>query len=115
MATIIKEGMTGKKIIALKVNANRSNKDEIHSLSFCIKQVKKHGKEYLKAVKVSQKELTPVILLQYLTEKEKARVSKSNKYSFWLVESLVGRLAKAKAAGKKKEAPKAVKKTAKAA
>ena len=95
MATLIKPTMTGKQLMNAKIAANKANKDEIHSLSFCIKQMKKHGKEYLKACKVSQAQLTPSNLLPYLTEKEQARVSKSQKYSFWLVESLVGRMAKA--------------------
>lgn len=94
----IKEGLKGKDIIKLKLNANNAHKEEIHSLSFCINQFSKHGEELIKGFNnISILEITPKNILPFLSEKEKIRLEKnSNKFSFYLIESLAIRYIKAK-------------------
>lgn len=85
------EGVSGKQMLNLKFAANKANKDELHSFSFCIKQFLKHGVELLASFKTFDIEtITPANLLKHLTEAELTRLSKNgNKYSFYLVENLI--------------------------
>jgi hypothetical protein len=94
----IKEGLKGKDIIKLKLEANNAHKEEIHSLSFCINQFSKHGENLIKGFNnISILEITPKNILPFLSEKEKIRLEKNNnKFSFYLIESLAIRYIKAK-------------------
>jgi hypothetical protein len=94
---VIAEGLTGKQMMALKIQANRLNREELRSFSFQVNQMKKHGQAFLKACKVSESELTPKNLLVLRTEREAERNDKGG-FSFWLIESLVKRYSVAKLA-----------------
>jgi hypothetical protein len=96
-AVVIPEGLTGKQMTALKIEANRLNREELRSFSFQVNQMKKHGSEFMKACKVSESELTPKNLLALRTEREAERSDKSG-FSFWLIENLVKRYSVAKLA-----------------
>jgi hypothetical protein len=89
--TFLADGVTGKQMLNLKFAANKANKDELHSFSFCIKQFLKHGVELLASFKTFDIEtITPANLLKQLTEAEKLRLLKNgNKFSFYLVENLI--------------------------
>ena len=89
----LKEGVTGKQLLKAKIEANNKNKEELHSISFCIKQIKRHGKQFTKLIKgFNEKDLTPANLLPMRTEKEQERT----KFTFWMVEQLIVRFYKAK-------------------
>jgi len=86
----VSEGLTGKQLNRLKIDANRLNKEELRSFSFQVNQLRKHGADFLKACKVDIAEITPKKLLPLRTEKEAQR-SDVNGFSFWLIETLVKR------------------------
>jgi hypothetical protein len=96
--TYLADNITGKKLLSLKFEANKLNKDELNSLSFQIKQFNKHGENLIKGLKgFSMQEVTPKNILPFLTEKEKEKQAKNGgKFSFYLVENLVIRYAKNK-------------------
>ena len=96
-AVVIAEGLTGKQMMALKIEANRLNREELRSFSFQVNQMRKHGVNFLKACKVSESELTPKNLLVLRTEREAERSDKGG-FSFWLIENLVKRYSVAKVA-----------------
>lgn len=100
---IVAEGKTGKQLTAYKVKlkANQANKDELTSLSFQFKQVKKHGKDFLKVLKITASEYAKINvktqLLTLRTEKEVLRMDKNGgKVTYWLFISLIERYAKNK-------------------
>jgi len=86
----IADGLTGKQLNKLKIDANRLNKEELRSFSFQVNQLRKHGADFLKACKVDIAEITPKKLLPLRTEREAQR-SDINGFSFWLIETLVKR------------------------
>jgi hypothetical protein len=96
--TFLAENVKGKDLMKLKLEANKLNKDELNSLSFCLNQFKKHGVEMVKGFNnISMDELTPKNLTAFLTDKEKERQSiNNNKFTFHLIENLVIRYVKNK-------------------
>jgi hypothetical protein len=96
--TYLSENVKGKDLLKLKLEANKLNKDELNSLSFCLNQFKKHGVEMVKGFNnISMDELTPKNLTAFLTDKEKERQSiNNNKFTFHLIENLVIRYVKNK-------------------
>jgi len=87
-AIILKEGITGKQHIASKRATNNRVKEENTSVSFCIKQVLKHDESFLNSiVGYKKQDVTPANLLPLLQGKE----AKNNKFSAWLVMTLVKR------------------------
>lgn len=85
---ILKEGITGKQHMADKRATNNRVKEENTSISFCIKQVLKHDESFLSAIAGYKKQdVTPANLLPLLQGKE----GKNNKFSAWLVMTLVKR------------------------
>jgi hypothetical protein len=93
---ILKEGITGKQHQASKRLTNNKVKEENTSISFCIKQVLKHDESFLSAIAGYKKQdVTPANLLPLLQGKE----GKSNKFSAWLVMTLVKRYYAVKVAG----------------
>lgn len=66
----VAENVTGKMLVAQQIKANNDNRNEIKSLSFNIKQVKKHGAKVLALLKVDESELTPVNLKPHFKGKE---------------------------------------------
>jgi hypothetical protein len=96
--TFLAENVKGKDLLKLKLEANKLNKDELNSLSFCLNQFKKHGIEMVKGFNnISMDELNPKNLTAFLTDKEKERQSiNNNKFTFHLIENLVIRYVKNK-------------------
>ena len=96
--TFLAENVKGKDLLKLKLQANKDNKSELQSLSFCINQFKKHGVEMIKGFNnISMDEITPKNILPFLTEKEIERQKENNnKFTFYLVENLVIRYVKNK-------------------
>jgi hypothetical protein len=96
--TYLAENVKGKDLMKLKLEANKLNKDELNSLSFCLNQFKKHGIEMVKGFNnISMDELNPKNLTAFLTEKEKERqILNNNKFTFHLIENLVIRYVKNK-------------------
>jgi hypothetical protein len=94
---VIAEGLTGKQLVRLKIEANQANKSELRSFSFQVNQMRKHGAAFLDACKVSESDLTPKNLLPLRTEREAERSDKSG-FSFWLIETLIKRYSVAKVA-----------------
>lgn len=92
----LSEGVTGKQLVSAKITANRANRDELHSMSFCIKQFIKHGTDVLKGLRGADvASITPANLIKHMTERERAKFEQSGRVSFWLVETLVVRMYKA--------------------
>lgn len=90
--TYLKEGVTGKQLTRLKINANNASKDETKTISWCIKQVNTHGQEFLNSfANYSPSDIIPSKLLPFRTEKEIAR----GKFSVWLVTQMITRMYKA--------------------
>ena len=90
--TYLKEGVTGKQLTRLKINANNASKDETKTISWCIKQLNAHGQEFLNSfANYSPSDIIPSKLLPFRTEKEVAR----GKFSVWLVAQLITRMYKA--------------------
>jgi len=82
----LKEGMTGKQLQKLKINANNASKEEVKSISWCIKQVDKHGQDFLNSFSnYSPSDITPANLLPLRTEKQVERGT----FSVWLVTQLI--------------------------
>ena len=96
--TYLAPNVTGKQLQNAKVESNKLHKQELQSLSFCINQFKKHGANLVNSFKgLSFDEITPKNILPFLTESETAKQAKNeNKFTYWLVESLVIRYAKSK-------------------
>lgn len=96
--TYLADNITGKQLQNAKVESNKLHKQELQSLSFCINQFKKHGANLVSSFKgLTFNELTPKNILPFLTESETAKQAKNdNKFTYWLVESLVIRYAKSK-------------------
>ena len=96
--TYLSANVTGKQMLKMKFDANKENKEELQSLSFCIKQFNKHGAKLISGLKsVSMKDVTPKNILPFLTDKEKEKQAQNGgKFSFYLVENLVIRMAKSK-------------------
>lgn len=90
--TYLAEGVTGKQMQAAKIKASRANKDELRSLSFQCKQVKKHGQEFMKAAKLTEMDVQPANIIPYLTEREKG----FDGFSYWTVQNCMIRFAKAR-------------------
>lgn len=92
----LSEGVTGKQLVSAKITANRANRDELHSISFCIKQFVKHGADVLKGLRGADvASVTPANLIKHMTDRERAKFEQSGRVSFWLVETLVVRMYKA--------------------
>lgn len=90
--TYLKEGVTGKQLTRLKIDANTASKDETKTISWCIKQVNTHAQEFLASFEAyDPKDIVPSKLLSFRTEKEEAR----GKFSVWLVMQLITRMYKA--------------------
>lgn len=82
------EGITGKKLVANKIDTNNSVKAENTSFSFCLKQVIKHDKGFCSSfVKFNEADCSPKNLLPLLKGKEAI----SGKFSAWLVMTLIRR------------------------
>ena len=82
----LKEGMTGKQLTKLKINANNASKEECKSASWCIKQLTKHGQEFLNSFSnYSPSDITPANLLPLRTEKQVERGT----FSVWLMTQLI--------------------------
>ena len=96
--TFLAENVKGKDLLKLKLQANKDNKSELQSLSFCLNQFKKHGNEMINGFNnISMEEITPKNILPFLTEKEKEKQSiNNNKFTFYLIENLVIRYVKNK-------------------
>jgi hypothetical protein len=96
--TFLAENVKGKDLMKLKLEANKLNKAELNSLSFCLNQFKKHGAEMIKGFNnISMDELNPKNLTAFLTDKEKEKQSiNNNKFTFYLIENLVIRYVKNK-------------------
>jgi hypothetical protein len=96
--TYLAENVKGKDLLKLKLQANKDNKNELQSLSFCLNQFKKHGTELINGFNnISMDEITPKNILPFLTEKEIEKQSiNDNKFTFYLVENLVIRYVKNK-------------------
>ena len=96
--TYLAPNVTGKQLQSAKVESNKLHKQELQSLSFCINQFKKHGANLVSSFKgLTFDEITPKNILPFLTESETAKQAKNeNKFTYWLVESLVIRYAKSK-------------------
>ena len=96
--TYLADNITGKQLQNAKIESNKDNRDELQSLSFCIAQFKKHGAKVINCFKgLTFDEITPKNILPHLTEAENNRLSKNeNKFTYWLIEALVIRYAKAK-------------------
>jgi hypothetical protein len=79
-----------------KLEANKLNKEELQSLSFCINQFKKHGANVIACFKaLSMDDITPKNILPFLSEAEKTRLENNgNKFTVWLIENLVTRYGK---------------------
>lgn len=85
---ILKEGITGKMHQASKRATNNRVKEENFSISFCIKQVLKHDESFLNSIiGYKKQDISPANLLPLLQGKE----AKNNKFSAWLVMTLVKR------------------------
>lgn len=90
--TYLKEGVTGKQLTRLKIDANTASKDETKTLSWCIKQVNAHAQDFLASFEAyDAKDINPTKLLPFRTEKEVAR----GKFSVWLVMQMITRMYKA--------------------
>jgi hypothetical protein len=88
----LKEGVTGKQLTRLKIDANTASKDETKTISWCIKQVNTHAQDFLSSFEVyNPSDINPTKLLAFRTEKEVAR----GKFSVWLVMQLITRMYKA--------------------
>jgi|LakMenE18May11ns_1017448.scaffolds.fasta_scaffold9712525_1 hypothetical protein len=96
--TFLAENVKGKDLLKLKLQANKDNKSELQSLSFCLNQFKKHGNEMINGFNnISMEEITPKNILPFLTDKEKERqILNNNKFTFYLIENLVIRYVKNK-------------------
>jgi hypothetical protein len=96
--TYLVDNITGKQLQNAKVESNKLHKQELQSLSFCINQFKKHGANLVSSFKgLKFDEITPKNILPFLNESETAKQAKNdNKFTYWLVESLVIRYAKSK-------------------
>ena len=96
--THLAPNVTGKQLLNAKLEANKLNKQELQSLSFCIAQFKKHGANVVNCFKaLSMEEITPKNILPHLSEAEKMRLENNgNKFTVWLVENLVTRYGKSK-------------------
>ncbi len=96
--THLAPNVTGKQLLNAKLEANKLNKEELQSLSFCIAQFKKHGANVVNCFKaLSMDEITPKNILPHLSEAEKMRLENNgNKFTVWLVENLVTRYGKSK-------------------
>ena len=88
----IAENVTGKMLVAQQIKANNDNGKEIKSLSFNIKQVKKHGAKVLSLLKVDASELTPANLKPHF----KARELTEKGTCYWFTMAAVKRYAKAR-------------------
>jgi predicted peroxiredoxin len=90
------DNVTGKQLLNAKLEANKLNKEELQSLSFCINQFKKHGANVIACFKaLSMEDITPKNILPFLSEAEKIRLEKNgNKFTVWLIENLVTRYGK---------------------
>ena len=100
---VIAENVSGKKLsklVAAKIEGNKSHKTELGTLSFNLSQLKKHAEKYVKETGLTLTEietLKPSQFVAFLTDKEKERLAKNgNLFTFWLLLSLVGRYAKSK-------------------
>lgn len=84
----LSEGVTGKQLVANKIDTNNSVKAENTSFSFCLKQVVKHDKGFCSSfVKFKETDCTPSNLLPLRKGKEGA----NGKYSAWLIMTLIRR------------------------
>lgn len=90
------DNVTGKQLLNAKLEANKLNKEELQSLSFCINQFKKHGSNVIACFKaLSMEDITPKNILPFLSEAEKTRLENNgNKFTVWLIENLVTRYGK---------------------
>jgi hypothetical protein len=90
------DNVTGKQLLNAKLEANKLNKEELQSLSFCINQFKKHGANVIACFKaLSMEDITPKNILPFLSEAEKTRLENNgNKFTVWLIENLVTRYGK---------------------
>ena len=90
------DNVTGKQLLNAKLEANKLNKEELQSLSFCIAQFKKHGANVVNCFKsLNMEEITPKNILPFLSEAEKTRLNNNgNKFTVWLIENLVTRYGK---------------------
>jgi predicted peroxiredoxin len=90
------DNVTGKQLLNAKLEANKLNKEELQSLSFCINQFKKHGANVIACINgLNMEHVTPKNILPFLSEAEKIRLENNgNKFTVWLVENLVIRLGK---------------------
>ena len=90
------DNITGKQLLNAKLEANKLNKEELQSLSFCINQLKKHGANVIACFKaLSMEDITPKNILPFLSEAEKTRLENNgNKFTVWLIENLVTRYGK---------------------
>ena len=94
---ILKEGITGKMHQASKSATNNNAKAENFSISFNIKQALKHDDNFFGAIAgFKASDVTPANLLPLLQGKE----AKNNKFSVWLVCTLVKRFYVSKEASK---------------
>ena len=89
--THLKEGVTGKQLVRLRIVANNASKEEVKSISWCIKQSLKHSQDYLNSfTHYNPADITPANLIPLLTEKQAA----SGKFSVWLVNGLIAKFYK---------------------
>lgn len=100
--TYVAEKTSGKKLQAMKIEANRNHKTELQSLSFCIAQMNKHSQKYIDGLGLKMEQITPKNICPFLSEKEKEKqVKNGNKFSLWLVQNLAKRYAESLKKAKK--------------
>lgn len=100
--TFVPEKTSGKKLQAMKIEANRNHKTELQSLSFCIAQMNKHSQKYIDGLGLKMEQITPKNICPFLSEKEKEKqVKNGNKFSLWLVQNLAKRYAESLKKAKK--------------
>ena len=81
-------GISGKQLVNNKIATNNSNKDEVKTISWCIRQALKHDKGFFTAFKqFNERDIIPSNLLKHLKPTE----AKNGKFSTWLVMTLTKR------------------------
>jgi|DEB19_MinimDraft_3_1074340.scaffolds.fasta_scaffold24112_1 hypothetical protein len=82
------ENVSGKQLMNNKIDTNNSNKKEISTISYCIRQALKHDKNFFTSFKqFNERDIIPSNLLKFLKPTE----AKNGKFSVWLVMTLTKR------------------------
>lgn len=101
--THLKEGVTGKQLMKAQSNSNNAHKKDMFSFKTALKRAKDFDKKFITSMHLTRQDLTERKLKALMNDKEIERkaIQKEKfgyeKYSVWFVQSLIKRLAKAKA------------------